>query len=68
MNNLDYYCIRGLDRTKVRLSKFSIVERPLKAGWHAGRKFIGTISLIIALKDSKKFNIAAEDKKLKTVN
>ncbi|MCP3679900.1 MAG: hypothetical protein GY782_06360 [Gammaproteobacteria bacterium] len=61
-------CIRSLDRPRVRLSRLSGVDKPGKQGRHAVSKFRRTVFMIIAIEDSKRSNIAAEIKRLKTVN
>ncbi len=61
-------CIRSLDRPRVRLSRLSSVDKPGKHGRHAVSKFRRTAFITIAIEDSKRSNIAAKIKRLKTVS
>ena len=61
-------CKRGLDRKGMRVSRKSGAAGPHQRGRHAVSKFRRAVSMIIAVKDSKRGNIAAETKRFKTVS
>ncbi len=50
------------------MSRLSSVDKPGKHGRHAVSKFRRTVFITIAMEDSKRSNLAAEIKKLKTVS
>ena len=61
-------CIREMDRIGMRVSRKSCATRPREGRRHAVSKFRRTVSMKIAVQDSNRCNIAAECKRLKTVN
>ena len=63
---LVYSCIREVDRIGVRGRGKSCAARPREHGRHAVRKIRGAVSMKIAVKESKRGNIAAMRKRLKT--
>ena len=68
MRILVYSCIREVDRIGVRGRRKSCVARPREEERHAVSKIKRAVSMKIAVKDSKRGNIAAERKRLKTVS
>ena len=69
MRILVYSCIREVDRIGVRGRRKSCAARPREKGRrHAVSKIRRAVSMKIAVEDSKRGNIAAERKRLKTVS
>ena len=61
-------CITEVDRIGVRGRGKSCAARPLKQGRYAVSKIRRAVSMKIAVKESKRGNIAAMRKRLKTVS
>ena len=60
-------CIREVDRIGVRGRGKSCAARPQEQRRHAVSKIRGAVSMKIAVKDSKRGNIAAMRKRLKPI-
>ena len=65
---LVYSCIREVDRIGVRGRGKSCAVRPREQGRHSVSKIRGAVSMKIAVKESKRGNIAAITKRSKTVS
>ena len=61
-------CIRWVDRIGMRVSRESCAARPREGMKHAVSKFRRAVIMEITVEDSKRCNIAAECKRLKTVS
>ena len=61
-------CIRELDRIGMGVSRKSGAAGPPEGGRHAVSKFRRAVRVKIAIKDSKRSNIASKRDRLKTVS
>ena len=61
-------CIRKLDRIGMRVSGESCAVGLQEGGRHTVSKFRRAVTMKIAIKDSKRSNIAAKFQRLKTVS
>ena len=68
MRILVYSCIREVDRIGVRERRQSCAARPREEGRHAFSKIRSTVRMEIIVEDSKRGNITAMRKRLKTVS
>ena len=61
-------CIRKVDRMWMRASRKSCAARPREGERHAVSKFRKSVRMKITVEGSKRCNIAADFKRLKTVS
>ena len=65
---LVYSCIREVDRVGLRGRGKSCAARPREQGRHAVIEIRRAVSMVVGVRESKKSNIAAMRKRLKTVS
>ena len=61
-------CIRKVNRIGIRVSRKTCAARPREGGRHAVSKFRRAVGMKITVENSKRCNVAAECKRLKTVS